>query len=214
MLLGSQAGEAYMVKTAISADHAEVRVEAPVRSKDIVSLNAGDRVVVSGLIITANDAVHRFLFNEMPAKKDMPFKLEGSIIYHCGPLIKKTDEGYKIIAACPSSSARFEMYVPMLIKKYGIKAIMGKGGMGKKTMDCLKESGAVYLQAISAPVSLAGRIKRVVDGWKIEEFGVSEAMWLCDAEAFPAIVTMDAHGNSLYDRIKMTSFKNLNGLLC
>lgn len=185
----------------------------PLAHRTVMGLKAGDAVSIRGRIITAEDRAHKFLFNEMPSKKDVPFSLEDSFFYHCGPVIKKTGEAYKTISAGPSSSIRFEIYAPLLIKKYGIKAIVGKGGMGRKTLDSLKENGAVYLQTVSAGVFLADRIKRVVKGWKKEEFGISEAMWLLEAEDLPAIVAMDAHGNSLYDEAEKASLKNLNRLL-
>ena len=190
-----------------------VRINTPLRKEDIENLRIGDMVSISGHIVTGMDRIHKFLFKEKPSVEDIPFNLNGSVLYHCGPIINKTAEGYKLIAGGPSTSTRLEMYTPWIINEYGIKAIMGKGGMDKKTRDVLAENGGIYLLAISAAVVIADRIKKVVDGWKIEEFGMPEAMWLLEAEDFPAIVTIDAHGNSLHDEIEKISLENFKRLL-
>lgn len=192
----------------------EVRLKTPLKKEDVLNLKIGDMVSISGLVVTGRDRLHKFLFDERPSKNEMPFNLEGSILYHCGPIIRKTDEGYKLIAGGPTTSMRVEMYEPFVIKEYGLRAIIGKGGMGAKTLDALQECGCVYLHAVGgAAVYLADRVKRIVDGYKIEEFGIPEAMWLLEAEDFPAVVTMDAHGNSLHRSIEEVSLENLRRIL-
>lgn len=189
-------------------------LKTPLSKDDVLGLKIGDMVSISGQIVTGRDRVHKFLFNERPSKNEMPFNLEGSILYHCGPIIRKTDEGYKLIAGGPTTSMRVEMYEPFVIKEYGLRAIIGKGGMGAKTLDALQECGCVYLHAVGgAAVYLADRVKRIIDGYKTEEFGMPEAMWLLEAEDFPAVVTMDAHGNSLHKEIENVSLGNLKALL-
>jgi fumarate hydratase class I len=169
----------------------------------------------------------------MPDKKDIPFNLEGGIIYHCGPIIKDSDKqvtsykseeknsllvtrysSLKVIAAGSTTSIRVEMYEADVIKTYGIRGIIGKGGMGEKTLQAMKEYGCVYFHTISgAAAYLADRIVAVEDGWKVEEFGMPEAMWLLKVEDFPAIVTMDAYGNSMHDEIQRVSLEKLKQLL-
>lgn len=179
-----------------------------------MALRVGDMVLLSGQVVTGRDRAHKFLVNENPDKRDMPFDLEGGVIYHCGPLIAKRDDTYTLIAAGPTTSIRMDMYEPEVITSYGIKGIIGKGGMGPRTLLALKENGAVYFNAISgAAVYLADRIKRVVTGWKIEEFGAPEAMWVLEVEDFPVIVTMDAHGNSLHKEIESASREELKKLI-
>lgn len=172
-------------------------------------------VSINGHIITGRDKIHKFFFCDRPSIKDIPFNLNGAVLYHCGPIIKKTEEGYKLIAGGPTTSSRVEMYEHQMISEYGIRAIMGKGGMGSKTLGVLKEHGCVYLHTISgAAVYLADKVKRVVDVWRLEDFGMAEAMWLFEVEEFPAIVTMDAHGGSLHEEIENMShgeFKRLIG---
>lgn len=203
-----------MVKEVMSDESEVKRLKTPLSKENVMSLSVGDIVSISGKIVTGRDKVHKFLVNERPDKKDIPFELEGGIIYHCGPIIKKIDDTYKLIAAGPTTSMRVEMYEPAVIAAYGIRGIVGKGGMGENTLDAMKECGCVYLHTISgAAVYLANRIRNVVSGWKIEEFGEAEAMWLLEVDDFPAIVTMDAHGNSLHREVQKASLQKLRELL-
>lgn len=203
-----------MVDKAVSTQQSAVRIKTPLTKEDVMGLKTGDMVLISGQVVTGRDRVHKFLFNERPSKNEMPFNLEGSILYHCGPIIKKTDEGYKLIAGGPTTSMRVEMYEPFVIKEYGLRAIIGKGGMGAKTLAALQECGCVYLHAVGgAAVYLADKVKRIIDGYKIEEFGMPEAMWLLEVEDFPAVVTMDARGNSLHRSIEEVSLENLKRIL-
>jgi tartrate/fumarate subfamily iron-sulfur-dependent hydro-lyase beta chain len=192
------------------------RINLPLTKEDILSLHTGDIVLINGQIVTGRDKLHKFLFNKKPSKKQIPFNLEGTILYHCGPIIKKTAKGFELIAGGPTTSMRIEMYEHRIISEYGLRGVMGKGGMGKQTLNALKENGCVYLHTIGgAAVYLADRVKKVVDVWKLKEFGMTEAMWVFDVKEFPAIVTMDAHGRSLHEKIERSSyieFKRLIGL--
>ncbi len=184
--------------------------------KDALSLRGGDMVSLQGLLLTGRDRLHGYLFNERPPIKQIPFGLDGTVLYHCGPIIQKTDSGYRCVAAGPTTSMRVERYTAQVIADYGIRGIMGKGGMGAGTLKALREHGCVYLQAVGgAAVYLADRVKRVAGVWKLEEFGMTEAMWMLEVEDFPAIVTMDAHGKSLHDEVERKSrtiFEELIGL--
>lgn len=215
MLLGEQKGKADMVEQAPPIPQPSVtRLKTPLKKEDVLNLKIGEMVLINGMLVTGRDRIHKFLFNEKPLKEEIPFELAGSILYHCGPIIKKGEGGYKMISGGPTTSIRVDMYEPRVIREYGIRAIIGKGGMGPNTLSALRETGCVYLNAISgAGAYLADKIKSIVDGWKIEEFGVAEAMWLLEVEDFPAIVTMDAHGNSLHKDIENFSAENLRKLL-
>lgn len=183
-----------------------IRISLPMDSETVISLKAGDVVSLSGMIVTGRDKIHRFLVEQKPPKTSIPFDLYGAVLYHCGPVIKKTDEGYKVVAAGPTTSIRVEMYEPDVIREYGIRGIMGKGGMGEKTRLALKEQGCVYFHAIGgAAVYLADRITRVAGVWKLEDFGTAEAMWGFEVDDFPAIVTMDATGNDIHKEIERLS---------
>jgi len=184
--------------------------------QDVLSLHVGDMVLLSGRIVTGRDKVHQFLFRERPPEEQIPFNLRGSVLYHCGPIVRKTGGGFEFIAGGPTTSIRVEMYEHRIISDYGIRGVMGKGGMGRQTLDALRKNGCVYLHAIGgAAVYLAEKIKKVAGVWKLEEFGMTEAMWLLEVENFPVVVTMDAHGRSLHEEIDKKSyntFKKLIGL--
>ncbi|MEW6067624.1 MAG: FumA C-terminus/TtdB family hydratase beta subunit [Nitrospirota bacterium] len=188
-------------------------ITLPLTKDEVLSLNVGDMVLINGIIVTGRDKIHKFLFNNRPAKNQIPFNLEGAILYHCGPIIKKTQKGFELIAGGPTTSMRLEMYENYIISRYGLRGIMGKGGMGAKTLNAFRENSCVYLHAIGgAAVYLADRVKRVTDVWKLEEFGMSEAMWVFEVKDFPAIVTMDARGRSLHEEIERRSYKEFKRL--
>ena len=178
----------------------EVRLQAPISEEQVRSLKVGDVVLVSGEMYTGRDAVHAHLM-----KHDPPVSLQGNILYHCGPVVLKNNGHYKITAAGPTTSIREEPYQADIIKRYGVRAVVGKGGMGAKTLAGLKESGAVYLNAIGGAAQYYSRCIEEVLGVHLLEFGIPEAMWHIRVKDFPAIVTMDAHGNSLHADVEKAS---------
>jgi fumarate hydratase class I len=191
-------------------DKLVIKLSTPLSKEDALNLKLADVVLISGQVVTGRDKIHKFLVNEKPPKDSIPFDLNGGIIYHCGPIIKKDGDSYRLIAAGPTTSMRVEMYEADVIRDYGIRGIIGKGGMGDNTLKAMQEYGCVYFQTISgAAAYLADRIKEVAGGWKDEEFGAAEAMWRLIVEDFPAIVTMDAHGNSLHKDIEKKSLERL-----
>jgi fumarate hydratase class I len=190
------------------------RLKIPLLSEDVLALRVGDMVLLSGKIVTGRDKAHRFLRDERPDKKDMPFDLQDGVIYHCGPILQNINDTYSVVAAGPTTSIRMELYEADVIRAYGLRGIMGKGGMGPKTLEAMRECGCVYLNTISgAAVYLADSIRAVSCGWKVAEFGEAEAMWLFEVEDFPAVVTMDAYGKSLHDNVEKTSVKGLRKAL-
>ena len=190
----------------------EIALQAPISDGQIRSLKVGDVVMISGRMFTGRDAVHSHLMKNAP-----PVDLRGSVLYHCGPVVVKEEggkdgEGWRVTAAGPTTSIREEPYQGEIIKRYGIRAVIGKGGMGAKTLAALKEHGAVYLNAIGGAAQFYARTIKKVDGVSLLEFGTPEAMWHLTVEDFPAIVTMDAHGNSLHKDIEQESGKHLEAI--
>ena len=186
----------------------EIALNAPLDEATVRSLKVGDVVMVSGRAFTGRDAVHHHLMSHEP-----PVDLRGSLIYHCGPVVKKLDDGsWTITAAGPTTSIREEPYQADIIGRYGIRAVMGKGGMGPKTLAGLKQHGAVYLNAIGGAAQFYARCIERVDGVSLQEFGTPEAMWHLTLKDFPAIVTMDAHGHSLHQDIEQASGAQLAAL--
>jgi fumarate hydratase, class I len=182
----------------------EISLQSPLTEDQMRSLNVGDVVLVSGRMFTGRDAVHSYLMKHEP-----PVDLSGSVLYHCGPVVVKEADGWRVTAAGPTTSIREEPYQAEVIKRYGIRAVIGKGGMGAKTLAGLKEHGAVYLNAIGGAAQFYARAITRVDGVSLIEFGTPEAMWHLTVENFPAIVTMDAHGNSLHKDIEQESGAHL-----
>ncbi len=178
----------------------EVVLSAPISEEQVRSLRVGDVVLVSGRMFTGRDAVHAHLM-----KHDPPVDLQGAVLYHCGPVVAKDGDSWRVTAAGPTTSIREEPYQAEILKRYGVRVVIGKGGMGAKTLAGLKESGAVYLNAIGGAAQFYARCIQRVEGVSLLEFGTPEAMWHLEVKDFPAIVTMDAHGSSLHKDVEEAS---------
>ena len=174
-------------------------LRAPITEEQVRALQVGDVVLISGDMYTGRDAVHAHLM-----KNDPPVSLQGQALYHCGPVVLKNGN-YQIKAAGPTTSIREEPYQGEIIKRYGIRAVIGKGGMGAKTLAAMKEHGAVYLNAIGGAAQYYAKCIDEVLDVNLLEFGIPEAMWHLRVTDFPAIVTMDAHGNSLHADVEKAS---------
>ena len=189
-----------------------IKINLPVSEADIRNLKVGDEVSLNGIMLTGRDSAHTWLLEEK--QEDVKDLLKGSIIYHCGPVVKKENDEWKFVAAGPTTSIREEPYQGPVIKEYGIRGVMGKGGMGEKTLKALGENGSVYLHAVGGGATLqAQAVKKVHGVIKLEEFGVPEAMWIIEVDDFQAVVSMDSHGNSLHKEIKAASDKIANELI-
>jgi fumarate hydratase subunit beta len=189
-----------------------INIQLPITAEKIRELKVGDEVEISGTMITARDAAHKWLVEEKP--EFMKEILGGNFIYHCGPVVKKEKGQWSFVAAGPTTSSREEPYEADVIKNFGVRGVIGKGGMGKKTLQALKDNGAVYLHALGGlAVLLAKCIKEVTEVYKLDEFGVPEALWVIEVEDFPAVVTMDSHGASLHDEVLKDSTERAKRLL-
>jgi fumarate hydratase class I len=171
----------------------EVVLTPPLTEDAVRALRVGDVVVIHGEVYTGRDAVHAYLMKNPP-----PVDLNGAVLYHCGPVMLKQGEQWVTKAAGPTTSSREEPYQADVIRRYGVRAVVGKGGMGSKTSAALKEFGAVYLNGIGGAAQYYARTVERVLGVHLIEFGIPEAMWHLKVNQFVAIVTMDAHGNSLH----------------
>ncbi|WP_379143246.1 fumarate hydratase [Paenibacillus sp. sgz500992] len=182
----------------------EVRLTTPISEEDIRSLRVGDVVILSGEMHTGRDALHKYLMDH-----ETPVDLNGAVIYHCGPVMLKDEEGWHVKAAGPTTSIREEPYQGDIIKKFGIRAVIGKGGMGPKTLKALQEHGGVYLNAIGGAAQYYAECIKKVNAVDFMEFGIPEAMWHLQVDGFAAIVTMDSHGNSLHADVEKDSAAKL-----
>ena len=186
-----------------------IALEFPFTEEKVRALKVGDEVALTGRVFTGRDAVHKYLHEGGKLPDGVSF--QDSIIYHCGPVVLKDDNGeWKVTAAGPTTSIREEPYQWQIIRDFGVRGVIGKGGMGDKTLAACKEYGCVYLHGIGGAAQvLAECITRVIDVHMLEEFGSPEAIWELEVKDFPVVVTMDSHGNSLHAEVMKASSEAL-----
>ena len=190
-----------------------IRLTTPITEDQARQLKVGDEVLLNGKVVLSRDMGHKYMKENKP--EWLKPILEGMVIYHCGPVVKKNADGtWSFVAAGPTTSIREEPYQADVIDTYKVRGVIGKGGMGKKTSDGLVKTGAVYLHATGGAGSLlAAQVKRVVDVHMLEEFGSPEAFWVIEVEDFPVVVTMDSHGGSLHEVVLATAQERAKALM-
>jgi fumarate hydratase subunit beta len=201
-------------------------ITIPISDETIHELKVGEPVLLTGTMVTGRDTAHKWLFDTFIKKTRAPLgddlqvyeelkKLfNGSVIYHCGPVVSGLDtKDYKFVAAGPTTSIREEPYQADVMKHFNLKGVIGKGGMGAKTLKGCEETPGVYFHAIGGAASfIAQSVTKVLGLYKLE-FGVPEAFWVIEVKDFPAVVTMDAHGGSQHSVVDESSKKVLDELL-
>ena len=187
-----------------------IELRYPFDEKSVRALKAGDAVSISGRIYTGRDKFHKFFADG--GRIDLDFK--NGALYHCGPVVVGDDDGWRVVAAGPTTSVRENPYEPDFIAKTGVRLIIGKGGMDAKTLAAMKKHGCVYIQAVGGAAALsAASVQRVAGVSYLKEFGAAEAVWHFDVVDFRGVVAMDAHGRSLFADIAASSKAALEGLL-
>lgn len=189
-------------------------LQIPISEEQILSLHAGDSVTISGIATTGRDAAHKYMVEKLidggDALSESDRKLfdelkaiyQGGAIYHCGPIVRNDGGKWTIVSAGPTTSIREEVYEDRVIAAFGLRVVIGKGGMGPRTLAACRENRAVYIHAIGgAGVTTAETMVEVLDVFKKDEFGSPEAFWKVRLVNFPGIVTMDAHGKSLHEEL-------------
>ena len=178
-----------------------VQLTVPFTEEKIRALKVGDPVEITGVLFTGRDAVHKFLHDGGTLPPEV--RLRDGLLYHCGPVVMKDEQGrWQVTAAGPTTSIREEPYQADIIKRFGLRGVIGKGGMGDRTLAACQEAGCVYLHAVGGAAQvLAECIKAVRGVYMMEQFGAPEAIWELEVEKFPAVVTMDAHGGSLHREV-------------
>jgi fumarate hydratase subunit beta len=199
----------------------------PISDEDIRSVHIGDPVLLSGIMMTGRDAVHKWMSDTFIKKTRQPKGddlqvyeeikkiLDQGVLYHCGPVVSGiATKEYKFVAAGPTTSTREEPYQADVMKHFNIRGVIGKGGMGPKTLKGCMETPGVYFHAIGGAASfLAQTVQKVLGVYKLEEFGVPEAMWVVEVKEFPVVVTMDSHGQSKHSTLDESSKQVLDELL-
>lgn len=201
-------------------------LDIPISEDTIRSLHAGDTVRLSGIIVTGRDAAHKYMIetfiraDSVPESERMLYEelkrvLAGGVIYHCGPVVRQREDGrWEFVAAGPTTSIREEVYESEVIAHFGLRGVIGKGGMGPATLAACREHGAVYLSAVGGAATLiADTVKEVLAVHKKDEFGVPEAFWVVRVENLPLVVTMDTHGCSIHQQVEAMSGKALRALI-
>ena len=206
----------------------------PISEEQVRALHVGDTVWLSGVMVTGRDAAHKYMVESFVRSRVIPESerslyeelrrlLNGGVLYHCGPVVRQLpppppppERGgrWEFVAAGPTTSIREEVYEPEIIAHFGLRGVIGKGGMGPGTLRACQERGAVYLHAVGGAASLiADTVKEVVAVYKKDEFGVPEAFWVIRVEGFPVVVTMDSHGRSIHDEVEAASKAALERLV-
>jgi fumarate hydratase subunit beta len=203
-----------------------IELTLPLRDDAVRGLHVGDPVLLHGVMVTGRDTAHKWLVETFIRKTRPPQAddaqaiealtplLAGGAIYHCGPVVAGLEShDYRFVAAGPTTSSREEPYQADVLHHFGVRAVIGKGGMGARTLAACQSAPAVYLHAIGGAATLIAKtVTRVLAVHKLE-FGVPEALWVIEVQAFPAVVTMDAHGRSLHAEVEAHSRAALDRLL-
>ncbi len=177
-------------------------IDYPFTAEQVEPLRVGQFVLVSGLVYTARDRMHKYLYEGGAS----PVDLKNSALYHCGPVVIRKQENWVVCAAGPTTSAREEPYLPRIFKNHGVRVVMGKGMMGKVTETACKANGCVYLHAVGGAAQvLASKVVSVKGVHFAAEFGMAEALWVLEMKDFPVIVAIDSKGRSLLRGIQLNS---------
>jgi tartrate/fumarate subfamily iron-sulfur-dependent hydro-lyase beta chain len=182
----------------------EFHLKTPILDEEVRKLKMGDLVYITGTVITARDEAHLKALELHEKGEDPPVDFEGVGVFHCGPIMKKMDDEWTVVAAGPTTSARMEIFQDKFIEAFRPSIIIGKGGMGDRTAKACQEYGCVYGAFTGGAALLAARgIKRVRDVFWLEDLGMPECLWVYDVEDFgPMIVTIDTHGNNMTKDVK------------
>ncbi len=205
---------------------AVVDLQVPISEEAVRALHVGDQVRLHGIVVLARDAAHKYIMESFVRPESIPASEQalheelcrlwsGGVMYHCGPVVSKDAAGaWHFVSAGPTTSIREEPFEADVIAHFGLRAIIGKGGMGPKTLAACEKYGAVYLHAVGGAATLiAHSVKEVLTVYKKDELGGPEAMWVIRVEGFPAVVTMDAHGQSLHEKMLASSGAKLAELI-
>jgi fumarate hydratase class I len=217
----------HFVPFVFEKDNTMRELTVPISDEDIRSVHIGEPVLLSGIMMTGRDAVHKWMSDTFIKKTRQPKGddlevyeaikkiLDQGVLYHCGPVVSGiATKEYKFVAAGPTTSTREEPYQADVMKHFNIRGVIGKGGMGPKTLKGCMETPGVYFHAIGGAASfLAQTVQKVLGVYKLEEFGVPEAMWVVEVKNFPVVVTMDSHGQSKHSTLDESSKQVLDELL-
>ena len=189
------------------------KLKTPISEEDVRRLRANDVIYVTGTILTARDSAHKRALDYYKQGKKMPINPQGLAVFHCGPIVKKENDEWTIVAAGPTTSTRMDLFEDEFIKNYKVRVVIGKGGMGKKTTDAMKKYGAVYGAFTGGAAVLAAKAIKDVKNVEWFDLGMPEALWILEANGFgPLIVAIDSHGNSIYETVEKSVENNIESI--
>jgi len=179
------------------------KLKTPISEADVRKLKVNDVIYISGIIFTARDQAHRRALELQKEGKKPPIDMTGLAVFHCGPIVKKEGDKWIVVAAGPTTSTRMDLFEDEFIKNFKVKVVIGKGGMGKKTTDAMKQYGAVYGAFTGGAAVLAAKAVKNVKNVEWFDLGMPEALWIFEVEDFgPLTVAIDAHGNNLFEDVQ------------
>jgi fumarate hydratase subunit beta len=179
------------------------KLKTPISEEEIRRLKVNDVLYVTGTIVTARDAAHKRALEYFKEGKALPINLEGLAVFHCGPIVKKENDEWMVVAAGPTTSTRMDQFEDEFIKNFKVRVIIGKGGMGKRTTEAMKQYGAVYGAFTGGAAVLAAKAIKQVKALEWADLGMPEALWILEVEDFgPLTVAIDSHGNNLFEEVK------------
>jgi tartrate/fumarate subfamily iron-sulfur-dependent hydro-lyase beta chain len=192
----------------------EREIQLPINEDDARALRVGDILHVTGRLFTARDEAHHLMLEAAKRGDTLPFDPAPMALFHCGPVVQSTENGWRVVAAGPTTSARMELFEDAFLRAFGTRIVIGKGGMGAKTQRALEETGAVYVHYTGGAGALAAqRIDAVAEVHWLEELGMPEAAWIFEVSRFgPLLVTMDSAGGNLYEELEPTLAANRDAL--
>ena len=182
---------------------ATYKLKTPISEEDTRKLKVNDVIYITGTIITARDAAHRRALEFHKEGKKLPVNLRGLAVFHCGPIVKKEDDKWIVVAAGPTTSTRMDLFEDEFIKNFMVRIVIGKGGMGRKTTEAMKQYGAVYGAFTGGAGVLAAKAIKSVKSVEWYDLGMPEALWVLEVEDFgPLTIAIDAHGNNLFEDVQ------------
>ena len=179
------------------------KLKTPISEEDVRKLKVNDTIYITGTIFTARDEAHHRALEFHKEGKELPIDLQGLAVFHCGPIVKKKDDEWIIVAAGPTTSTRMDLFEDEFIRNFRVRVVIGKGGMGKRTTDAMKKYGAVYGAFTGGAAVLAAKAIKNVRSVEWYDLGMPEAMWVLEVKDFgPLTVAIDAHGNNLFEEVR------------
>lgn len=178
-------------------------LKTPISEEQVRKLKVNDTLYVTGTMVTARDEAHKRALDLHNNNKQLPINFEGLALFHCGPIVKKVNNKWIVVAAGPTTSFRMEPLQADFLKNFKVRLVIGKGGMGQKTVDAMQKCGAVYGAFTGGAAILAAKAIKQVKNVEWLDLGMPEALWIMQIEDFgPLTVAIDTYGNNLFEDVQ------------